>query len=154
LGEFEIRVSIAGQLDQVWQVRVAIAAILKELDVADLDCLHVQLAIAEAINNCIEHGYREDGCGRIDVCAQVNGERLTVEIVDDGRPLPIDELEQLLKKPIPEPSENVPLLSSGRGLQIMKSTMDSVVFWRQGERNTLTLRKVLRRNYTHSEFRG
>jgi anti-sigma regulatory factor (Ser/Thr protein kinase) len=152
LSEYEIRIAIASKLDQVWQVRVAIAAILKELDVADIDCLHVQLAVAEAINNCIEHGYCEDVNGRIDVFTQVREERLTIEIMDDGQPLPIEELEQLLKKPIPEPCENMPLLSSGRGLQIMRSTMDSVVFWRQGDRNKLTLRKVLRRIYTQPEF--
>src|SRR6185437_8029537 len=119
--------SIASSLDQVWQVRVAVAAILREMDIADLDCLHVQLAVAEAINNVIEHGYGEQAEGRIEVSALSEDDKLRIEITDDAAPAPLEYLEELLKKPLPEPSDTTPLLSSGRGLPIMRSTMDSVV---------------------------
>jgi serine/threonine-protein kinase RsbW len=145
LADFQIRMSIASKLDQVWPVRVAIAAILREMDVADLDCLHVQLAVAEAINNCIEHGYGETREGRIEILAETEQDRLRIEITDDAPPLPLRRLEELLRKPMPEPNETAPLLSSGRGIPIMRSTMDSVVFGRLGERNQLLLCKVLRR---------
>lgn len=145
MAEFQIQMSIASSLDQVWQVRVAVAAILREMDVADLDCLHVQLAVAEAINNVIEHGYGERGEGRIDVSALSEDGKLRIEITDDAAPAPLEYLEELLKKPLPEPSDTMPLLSSGRGLPIMRSTMDSVVFRRAGNRNRLILCKNLRR---------
>jgi serine/threonine-protein kinase RsbW len=145
VAEFQIRISIASRLDQVWQVRVAIAAILRELEIADLDCLHVQLAVAEAINNIIEHGYGEYGEGRIDIAAETEHGKLRIEITDDAPPLPLEYLEDLLKKPLPEPGDTVPLLSSGRGIPIMRSTMDSVVFRRPVGRNQLILCKVLRR---------
>lgn len=147
LAGFECKISIASKLEQVWQIRVAIAAILQELDVADIDRLHVQLAVAEAVNNCIEHAFNRRSDGRVDVIVEIDENLLRIEITDDGQPLPIDELEHLLAKPIPEPSEDMPLLSSGRGLQIMRSTVDSVVFARQGEKNRLVLRKLLRRIY-------
>src|SRR5689334_16933453 len=136
--------SIASSLDQVWQVRVAIAAILREMDIADLDCLHVQLAVAEAINNIIEHGYGERGEGRIDVVALTEDGKLRIEITDDATPLPLEHLEELLRKPLPEPSDTTPLLASGRGIPIMRSTMDSVVFRRAADRNQLILCKNLR----------
>jgi serine/threonine-protein kinase RsbW len=144
VAEFQIQMSIASRLDQVWQVRVAIAAILREMAVADLDCLHAQLAVAEAINNIIEHGYGERDDGRIEIAADTDQNNLRIDITDDATPLPLERLEGLLKKPLPDPAETAPLLSSGRGLPIMRSTMDSVLFSRRGERNHLTLCKVLR----------
>lgn len=143
--ECQIEMSIASRLDQVWQVRVAIAAILREMDIADLDCLHVELAVAEAINNCIEHGYGESGDGRIDIFAETHDCHLKVVIMDDAPPLPIARLEELLRTPLPDPTDAAPLLSSGRGIPIMRSTMDSVAFGRSGSRNQLTLCKALRR---------
>jgi serine/threonine-protein kinase RsbW len=124
------------------------------MDVADLDCLHVQLAVAEAINNVIEHGYGERGEGRIDVSAFSEDGRLRIEITDDAAPAPLEYLEELLKKPLPEPSDTTPLLSSGRGIPIMRSTMDSVMFRRVGDRNRLILCKSLRRISTGSTQTG
>ena len=152
VADFQIRMSIASRLDQVWQVRVAIAAILREMQVADLDCLHVQLAVAEAINNIVEHGYGESGDGRIDIAAVTEQDKLRIEIMDDAPPLPLERLKHLLREPLPEPSDTAPLLSSGRGLPIMRSTMDSVSFGRCGERNQLVLSKVLRRIYAQPNF--
>lgn len=145
VADFQICMSIASRLDQVFQVRVAIAAILREMDVANLDCLHVQLAVAEAINNVIEHGYGERDDGRIEVIAETHGDKLQIEITDDAPPLPLDRLEELLRTPLPEPSEATPLLASGRGIPIMRSTMDSVAFLRPANRNRLILSKLLRR---------
>jgi anti-sigma regulatory factor (Ser/Thr protein kinase) len=145
LTDFQIRMSIASRLDQVWPVRIALAAILREMDVTDLDCLHVQLALAEAINNCIEHGYGERREGLIEIAAEAKEDKLRIEITDDAPPLPLPRLEELLRKPMPEPSETAPLAASGRGLPIMRSTMDSVTFGRSGERNRLVLCKTLRR---------
>ena len=148
----QIEISIVSMLDCVWQVRVAIAAILREMNIADLDCLHVQLAVAEAINNCIEHGYGETGDGRIDIFAATDGDNLKVVIMDDAPPLPIPRLEELLRTPLPEPTDAIPLLSSGRGIPIMRSTMDSVTFGRSGGRNQLTLCKTLRRICADANF--
>jgi serine/threonine-protein kinase RsbW len=144
MANFELRISIASELEQVWQVRVAIGAILDEMDFVDLDCLHVELAVAEAINNCIEHAYLCKPGDPIEVYTCISAETVLVEIIDNGLPLPLTRIEELLKKPIVEPTPDIPLLSNGRGLQIIRSTMDSVVFSRRNNRNVLTLRKTLR----------
>ena len=145
MADFEFKMSISSQLDQVWLVRAAIASILEELDFAETDVLHVQLALAEVINNCIEHGYVKQQCGCIDVWARLSENTLGVEIFDDGEPLPLRRVTELLQEPIVPPTADLPLPSSGRGLQIIRSTMDSVLFSRQGTRNKVALRKTLRR---------
>ncbi len=145
MADFELKMSIPNRLDQVWLIRSAIASILEELDFAETDVLHVQLALAEAINNCIEHGYLKQESGLIEVFSFLTENALRMEIFDDGRPVPIRKVEELLKKPILPPALDIPLPSNGRGLQIIRSTMDSVQFSRQGDRNKVTLCKVLRR---------
>jgi anti-sigma regulatory factor (Ser/Thr protein kinase) len=77
--------------------------------------------------------------------AETYGDKLRIEITDDAAPLPLDRLEELLRTPLPEPSETTPLLASGRGIPIMRSTMDSVAFLRPANRNRLILSKLLRR---------
>jgi serine/threonine-protein kinase RsbW len=145
VADFRLTMSIDSKLDHVWLMRVSVAAILRELNVAEVDGLHVQLAIVEGINNCIEHSYAERPDGVIDVSIEAHPELLLIEIQDDGPPVPIEQLRILLRRPIPEVNDPRTLLPSGRGLQIMRDTMDIVEFTRRDNRNVLTLGKNLRR---------
>jgi serine/threonine-protein kinase RsbW len=150
--DFRLSLRIANSLDQVWLVRAFLRAVLQEIEVADMDCAHVQLAVSEAINNCIEHSYHNGRQGDVDVLLELNREQLQIEIADDGVPLRLEEIEALLRKPIPEVAASLDLLPHGRGLQIIRDTMDSVVFLRQDDRNVVRLRKSLRRHCADSEF--
>jgi serine/threonine-protein kinase RsbW len=145
VADFEFKMSIANKLDQVWLVRAAVACILEELDFAEADVLHVQLALAEVINNCIEHSYAPQKRGCIEIRANLADTTLKLEIFDDGNPVPLRKVKELLKRPILAPAVDLPVPSSGRGLQIIRSTMDSVVFSHAGTRNKVLLRKTLRR---------
>jgi anti-sigma regulatory factor (Ser/Thr protein kinase) len=142
---FQFHLSTASRLDHVWIVRVTVGAVLSELKVADDDCLHVQFALAEAINNCIEHSYRNREDGPIDFSIIVSEEQISIDIEDDGTPLPLPSIEELLKKPVAEPMPGAPILSGGRGLQIIRDTMTSVKFSHEGNRNRISMQKVFRR---------
>ena len=150
MANFRLAITIANDLDQVWLVRASVRAILDEMDVADIDCLHVQLAISEAVNNCIKHSYQGGRQGEVDILIDVDRERLQIEIADDGVPLRVEEMENLLKRPVPEPGAVLELLPNGRGLQIIRDTMDSVVFSRRDDRNVVRLCKTLRRQLADS----
>jgi serine/threonine-protein kinase RsbW len=150
--EFRLRLRIANSLDQVWLVRAFLRAVLEEIDVLDVDCIHVQLAVSEAINNCIEHSYHDGRQGDVDVLLEGNHERLHIEIADDGAPLRLEEIEALLRRPVPDLVADLDPRPRGRGLQIIRDTMDSVVFLRQDDRNVVRLQKSLRRHYAGSEF--
>src|SRR6478752_3494451 len=120
---FQFHLSTVSKLDHVWIVRVTVGSVLTELKVAEDDCLHVQFALAEAINNCIEHSYHNREDGYIDFSFSVSEDGISIDIEDDGAPLPLASIEERLRKPIAEPGRGAPILPGGRGLQIIRDTM-------------------------------
>jgi serine/threonine-protein kinase RsbW len=83
----------------------------------------VLLACSEAVANAIEHGYRDDPFGMIDVTATVTADSVEVRVSDHG----------VWQGPVAD-------VSRGRGLQIIRQSMDQVMFDR-GDGTTVTMRR-------------
>ncbi|HEY0534092.1 MAG TPA: SpoIIE family protein phosphatase [Actinoplanes sp.] len=83
----------------------------------------VLLACSEAVANAIEHGYRDDPFGMIDVTATVTADSVEVRVSDHGT----------WQGPVAD-------VSRGRGLQIIRQSMDQVMFDR-GDGTTVTMRR-------------
>ena len=96
----------------------------------------VTLAVEELVTNTIGYGYDDGGEHSIDVVLRIEGDTLTVEIVDDGRAF--DPLQA------PEPDLGAPLEEravGGLGIYLVRKTMDGVAYRRQDGRNVVTLTK-------------
>lgn len=83
----------------------------------------VLLACSEAVANAIEHGYRDDPFGMIDVTATVTADSVEVRVSDHG----------VWQGPVAD-------VSRGRGLQIIRQSMDQVMFDRS-DGTTVTMRR-------------
>jgi serine/threonine-protein kinase RsbW len=83
----------------------------------------VLLACSEAVANAIEHGYRDDPFGVIDVTATVTADSVEVRVGDHGT----------WQGPLAD-------VSRGRGLQIIRQSMDQVMFDRS-DGTTVTMRR-------------
>jgi serine/threonine-protein kinase RsbW len=73
------------------EARGAIAAISKRLRVSGLSCERaneVEIALAEAINNVVEHAYTGVESGKISVKCNLANTRLLIRICDTGVTLP------------------------------------------------------------------
>jgi serine/threonine-protein kinase RsbW len=83
----------------------------------------VLLACSEAVANAIEHGYRDDPFGMIDIVATVTSEAVEVRVTDRGtwRGAVTD-------------------VARGRGLQLIRESMDQVLFDRS-DGTTVTMRR-------------
>jgi serine/threonine-protein kinase RsbW len=86
----------------------------------------VLLACSEAVANAIEHGYRDDPFGQVEVTATVSREAVEVRVTDRGtwRPDRIDGVR-------------------GRGLQLIRQVMDDVSY-DHGAGTTVTMRRTRR----------
>ncbi|MEV4643011.1 SpoIIE family protein phosphatase [Actinoplanes sp. NPDC049548] len=86
----------------------------------------VLLACSEAVANAIEHGYRNDPFGIVDVTAVVSAEAIEIRVTDRGdwRASREDEVR-------------------GRGLRLIHQTMDDVTFDRT-DGTTVTMRRARR----------
>jgi serine/threonine-protein kinase RsbW len=112
--------------------RAAAAAHLHPGELIDLD-----LAVAEAANNIVLHGYGGDPDQSFQVAIRVNEEAVIVELSDSGRPVPAERLE---------PSAPASLdAECGRGFGIIHACVDRLDYQTEGGVNRLTLVKNRRR---------
>ncbi|MCU7730557.1 SpoIIE family protein phosphatase [Actinoplanes sp. KI2] len=84
----------------------------------------VLLACSEAVANSIEHGYRDDPFGMIDVVATVTDDAVEVKVTDRGT----------WRGPMTDQSR-------GRGLQLIRESMDQVLVER-GDGTVVTMRRA------------
>ena len=105
-------------------VRLRVGTWLERRGVGDDQRADTVLAITEACNNAIEHGYRGQG-GTIRLTLEHRGGTLAISVEDEG----------MWREPRPDPTR-------GRGLVIMRSTMHraDVTPGKRGTRVELELR--------------
>jgi len=85
----------------------------------------VLLACSEAVANAIEHGYRDDPFGMVEVAATVTSGAVEIRVADRGAWRP--------------PRADV---ARGRGLQLIRQLMDQVAFDRGSGGTTVTMRRT------------
>ena len=94
-----------------------------------------QLAVCEAVENIILHGYGGGNTGEIVLKVEAQPGRLTVEVVDDA-----PAFDPTQYKVDPDVSLSDPPVG-GRGLIMMRGVMDDIRYERQGAKNVLRLTK-------------
>jgi serine/threonine-protein kinase RsbW len=82
--------------------------------------LNVPVALTEAVSNAILRGNRDDPAKHVHVRAEVDRDRLVVEVGDEGEGFDFDE--SLVDPTSPENLDR----EDGRGLFLMRKLMDTV----------------------------
>jgi len=99
----------------------------------------LMLALDEAVSNVIRHGFGDDQAHRIGVHVEIDSGTVTSTVIDDGRPFD--------PRDAPPPDLDVSLDArrvGGLGMHLVRSSMDTIDYRRDGERNVLTLTTSLR----------
>lgn len=91
---------------------------------------NVLIAVTEALNNAIVHGNLNNSTKKVLVECAVNATGLTIVITDEGAGFDYDNL------PDPTAPENIEK-PNGRGVFLMKSLADDVVFEDNGRKVSL-----------------
>jgi len=100
------------------------------------DVFTINLVLDEIVLNVIEYGYDDTAEHQIRVTLSVTDGVLGIAVEDDGKPF------NPLELPPPDldlPIEDRPI--GGLGVHLVKSTMDTVQYRRDGNRNVLTMTK-------------
>lgn len=95
----------------------------------------LEIALAEALNNIVLHGYGPQGDGTISAAITLKDGGATVEISDRGRQVPPGTFETAA-----DVSELDPLAESGRGTGLIVGLSDRLDYVSGPEGNRLTLR--------------
>ena len=119
-------------------VRSALSGVLQGLSYLDLSADlrgTLELVLAEALNNVVEHAHGGRGDGAIEVRVSHDATRgaptLLCELIDDGLPMPGDGLPS---PPMPDAAD---LPEGGFGWLLIRELARDVDYARLGERNRL-----------------
>lgn len=90
------------------------------------------VATTEAVNNGIIHGNKRDSKKKVVLTCRLRNKKVTVIIKDEGRGLD----PEMLPDPLSE--ENL-LRENGRGVFLMRSLMDGIIFKRMKKSSSVTM---------------
>jgi len=130
--ERHLDVVIASDLGEVRRVQEEIERELLAHSFEQREIFSIRLALEEALVNAIKHGNQLDQNKHVSVNCRINGQRVDIDIADQGKgfdpdcvpdPLDVDNLE----KPF------------GRGLLLMRHYMSEVNFHPPGNRVSMAM---------------
>ena len=123
------------------EARQAIASISDRLRASGLDrdrADEVEIALAEAVNNVVEHAYALTEPGTIRILSSLRSAHLDIRICDTGAPLPKKRLPQGLAADISVAREDLP--EGGFGWFLIRELTSDIRYDRCGLINHLSLR--------------
>lgn len=110
----------------------AIVAELEQREWNPSDVFAIRLALDEAVANAIEHGNRHDPEKKVQLTAEISGERILVSIQDEGTGFSLDSIcDPTLEENLETPQ--------GRGLFLIRNFMTRV--WHNETGNVIYMEK-------------
>jgi serine/threonine-protein kinase RsbW len=106
--------------------------------------IELELCLIEAVNNAIEHAYRNKAGHRVRVYIATEQDEIVVAVLDNGTPMPSGALDAPTVVPEPDPLRPETLPERGMGLRLLKLVMDEVHYETGGGVNRLVMRRQVR----------
>ena len=123
--EQSIRLDLPSSMQFVYVLDTIISEILREMDFDEETSEQINLAVVEAGTNAIKHGNKEDPDKRAHFEFILTPDQLTIIVQDQG--------DGFDREKVADPLDPANLLkSSGRGLFLMETCMDYVVYEGRG----------------------
>jgi stage II sporulation protein AB (anti-sigma F factor) len=132
-----IKLEFPSKGENVALARITIAALVSQQELTLNDLEEIKVAVSEAVSNAVIHGYRHQSDGLVTVIGILQGEKLIIEIIDEGVGIP--DIEKAM-----EPAFSTDPERTGLGFVFMQSFMDEVKVESKVNKGTkVTLVKVL-----------
>lgn len=141
-GYKRIKLVIDSNLEDVSLIGIVINKLCSSIPLSDTDSYQIELCVVEAVNNSIEHAYRNEKGHEVEVVFTLYPDRLIVDVCDTGKPMDQECMEQKDPSPLEiDPNDLDNIAEQGRGLPIIKEIMDSMTYKTESGKNYLTLIK-------------
>jgi serine/threonine-protein kinase RsbW len=143
MADAKIQLSIPSELTHVRLIGAAVRSVLAELECHEDKIAEAELCVVEAINNAIEHAYREERGHTVQLQIVAQGGELEMSVIDAGTAMPAGTLEKARAaseaRESSDAHEVAALAEGGYGLGLIQQLMDRVQYVRDGDRNMLTM---------------
>lgn len=130
---------LKSQYENVGDICVKVREICKTRDIDSNSINHIEIALTEALNNVIEHSYKEDPEQIIFITVEDFQDKLVFKIIDTG----ISRIDLKPRELKINPNDIDSLPESGMGLFIIEQIMDETEYITEGDKNIFTLTKNL-----------
>lgn len=133
-----LRFVIDSRLEAVAELGSRVSAACAGIGIDEEALCDIELAVVEAATNVVCHGYRGLPVGAVEVEVRLQPDQVQVDIIDRGAPIPEGLLDQA---EIAEPGDIAALADSGRGLALIRASVDSWAYETSPAGNRLKLVK-------------
>jgi serine/threonine-protein kinase RsbW len=89
-----VALSIPARPEYIALCRLALTGLAQVRSFAPETLADLKLALTEACSNSIRHAYEGDGPGVVEIRYELNGEKLAVEVADEGAGFDLDAADQ------------------------------------------------------------
>ncbi|WP_300670128.1 ATP-binding protein [Desulfoluna sp.] len=134
----KITFSIDSNLRDVALIGLSINKICSQIPLSDVEVYQIEACVVEAINNTIEHAYKNSSGNPVEVKLNLGIDRITFEVCDIGIRMMASHTPSLDFDP--DDLENLP--EGGMGLFIIQQVMDQVDYTSGNGQNILKMTKI------------
>lgn len=134
----EIKLTVEADMRKVFLVGLAINGICAHYPFTRLEGYLIETSVVEAVNNVINHAYKNSAGNKLTVICRAHSDHLTFEVWDWGKGMETFDVSRLDYDP--HDVENLP--ESGMGLFIIQQVMDKVEYKRVEDKNILSMTKM------------
>lgn len=144
-----MQLAIPSELGQVRFLGAALRALLHELAYPEEQAASIELCLVEAVNNVIEHAYREEPGHLVEVGVCAAPEAIELTVCDAGAAMPAGALDEARAREAAQEArdgsglddvfERGAVAEGGYGLRLIIQVMNQVDYRRDGDRNKLTM---------------
>ena len=131
-----VKLTIPARAEYITLCRLALTGLARTRPITEEQVADLKLALTEAASNSVRHAYGDDG-GRVEIAYELYGDRLVIEVNDEGEGFDPDDGGDL------GDLEN--LTEGGLGIAIIRSIADEFALSRgpEGRGSRLRFAKVL-----------
>jgi serine/threonine-protein kinase RsbW len=120
---------------------VRASTLFEDAGASEEDLTAIELALAEVLNNVVEHAYEDIGEGEMDLCIDVQPPDVYIRVLDSGIPMPKGRLP--LGKAADTSRPAFEQDEGGYGLFMIRQLARKLRYARNGDRNQLSFRITL-----------
>lgn len=114
---------IPSQTENLEIIREFVTGIARKVGFREEETSKIELAVDEACTNVIEHAYNKDERKLIDIVIQIDKQRFTITVTDQGRGFDHKRIQKTDMKRYLEEKR-----VGGLGIHLMKTLMDEIDF--------------------------
>ena len=116
-GAHTVRLTIPAKAEYITLVRLALSGLAQSRPLSDEVLGDLKLAVTEACSNSVRHAYRDGREGSVEVVYELLGDRLVVEVLDEGEGFSVADRES---------AHDGPLAEGGLGIAIIRELADEL----------------------------